>query len=91
MESRFAELKARADYERLEKQKFEANVQRLEDEVDRLEAQLNELQKTVGKQQDQIQKHKREILAEQEKVNDIRKAKEDAEYKLRKAVSISNH
>lgn len=89
LESRFAELKARADYERLEKQKFEANVQRLEDEVDRLEAQLNELQKTVTKQQDQIQKHKREILAEQEKVNEIRKTKEELEYKLRKSVSLS--
>ncbi|KAI6175783.1 M protein repeat protein [Aphelenchoides bicaudatus] len=85
LESRFAELKARADYERLEKQKFEANVQRLEDEVDRLEIQLSELQKTVGKQQDQIQKHKREVLFEQEKANEIRKSKEELEYKLRKS------
>jgi chromosome segregation ATPase len=87
LETRFAELKARADYERLEKQKFEANSQRLEDEVDRLESQINELQKTITKQQDQIHKHKREILAEQDKVNEMRKNKEELEYKLRKAVS----
>lgn len=88
LESRFSELKARADYERLEKQKFEANAQRLEDEVDRLEAQLNELHKTVTKQQDQIQKHKREVLAEQDRVNDVLKNKEELEYKLRRAVSF---
>jgi chromosome segregation ATPase len=87
LESRFAELKARADYERLEKQKFEASVQRLEDEVDRLESQINELQKTVTKQQDQIHRHKKEVLAEQERVNEIRKSNEELEYKLRRAVS----
>jgi len=85
LESRLNELKARADYERLEKQKFEANAQRLEDEVDRLQDQLNELHKLVGKQQDQIQKHKREVLSEQERVNDMRKTNEELEYKCRKA------
>lgn len=88
LESRFAELKGRVEYERLERQKFEANAQRLEDEVDRLEGQLNELQKTVSKQQDQIQKHKREVLAEQDKINEVRKQKEELECKLRKSVSL---
>ena len=75
-------------YRRITKQTARGFLPGLHAFLDRLEAQLNELQKTVVKQQDQIQKHKREVLAEQERVNEMRKAKDEMEYKLRKAVSV---
>ncbi|KAI6187242.1 M protein repeat protein [Aphelenchoides besseyi] len=84
LESKVRELQSRVEYERCEKQKYEANVNRLQDEVDRLEDRLNDFQRLVNKHEDEVKRQKLAILAEQEKLQDTKKRYDEMDYKFKK-------